>query len=141
MALQRVTKIQTAALQAASLTADSVHDIGTVPNNCVILAAGSECVSAANVGGGHTVTIGNDTDADALGSFDINTAKGLNATITAVNGFTSVTNADTVMSATMASSNAPTAGAFRFFVVYAPMGATEAGALADRDYLTAGTQA
>ena len=57
MALQSPVRIETATLEHGSLTTNSVHDIGTVPLNCVIIAAGSECIAAATVGGANAVSL------------------------------------------------------------------------------------
>ena len=136
MALRDVTRIETAAIAHGSLTTGSTHDIGTVPNNCVVLAAGAECTAAATIGGANAVSFGvTGGDVDLLGTADINGAKTLNATTTTVNGITNITVADTVITAKLAASNAPSAGSFKFFVVYAPMGATGAAAEVDRDLL------
>ena len=136
MALQSVTRIETAELAFGSLTASSTHDIGTVPDNCVILAAGAECTSAATIGGANAVSFGvTGGDTDMLGTADINGAKTLGASTTTVNGITNVTTASTTFTALTAGSNAPSAGSFKFFVVYAPMGATGAADEVDRDLL------
>jgi hypothetical protein len=136
MALQSPVRLETAVLAHGSLTANSVHDIGTVPRNCVVLASGSECIAAATVGGANAVSLGvTGGDIDAQGTVDINAGKTANAIITAVNGLTNATNADTLISAKIAGSNAPSAGSYKFFVVYAPMGATRAAAEVDRDQL------
>jgi len=136
MALQSPVRLETAVLAHGSLTANSVHDIGTVPRNCVVLASGSECIAAATVGGANAVSLGvTGGDIDAQGTVDINAGKTANAIITAVNGLTNATNADTLISAKIAGSNAPSAGSYKFFVVYAPMGATRAAAEVDRDRL------
>jgi hypothetical protein len=134
MALQSPVRLETAVLAHGSLTTNSVHDIGTVPRNCVVLASGSECIAAATVGGANAVSLGvTGGDIDAQGTVDINAGKAANAIITSVNGITNVTNADTLISAKIAGSNAPSAGSYKFFVVYAPMGATGAAAVAARD--------
>ena len=136
MALQSVTRIETAVIAHGDLTTSSTHDIGTVPDNCVILAAGAECTEAATIGGANAVSFGvTGGDVDLLGTADINGAKTLAATTTTVNGITNVTVADTLITAKLAGSNAPSAGSFKFFVVYAPMGATGAAAEVDRDLL------
>tara|TARA_R110000822_G_scaffold61290_1_gene151745 strand:- start:2 stop:415 length:414 start_codon:yes stop_codon:yes gene_type:complete len=136
MALQSPVRIETATLAFGSLTTSSVHDIGTVPRNCVVLAAGSECIAAATVGGANAVSLGvTGGDIDAQGTVDINAGKTANAIVTAVNGLTNVTNADTLISAKIASSNAPSAGSYKFFVVYQPLGNTKAAAEVDRDLL------
>ncbi len=136
MALQSTVRIETATLAFGSLTAASVHDIGTVPNNCVVLAVGSECIAAATVGGANAVSYGvTGGDTDGFGTGDINSGKATGAIVTTVNGLTNVTNADTVISALTAGSNAPSAGSYKFFVVYAPMGNTGAAAEVDRDLL------
>ena len=136
MALQSLVRIETATLAFGSLTVNSVHDIGTVPRNCVVLAAGSECIAAATVAGANAVSLGvTGGDIDAQGTVDINAGKTANAIVTSVNGLTNVTNADTVISAKIAASNAPSAGSYKFFVVYAPMGATGSAAEVDRDLL------
>ena len=136
MALQSPVRIETATLAFGSLTTSSVHDIGTVPRNCVVLAAGSECIAAATVGGANAVSLGvTGGDIDAQGTVDINAGKTADAIITAVNGITNVTNADTLISAKIASSNAPSAGSYKFFVVYQPLGSTKAAAEVDRDLL------
>jgi hypothetical protein len=102
----------------------------------VVLAAGAECTAAATIAGANAVSFGvTGGDVDMLGTADINGAKTLAATTTTVNGITNVTNADTVITAKLAASNAPSAGSFKFFVVYAPMGATKAAAEVDRDTL------
>ena len=136
MALQSPVRIETAVIAHGSLTTSSTHEIGVVPRNCVVLAAGSECTAAATVGGANAVSYGvTGGDVDMLGTADINGAKTLAATTTTVNGITNVTTADTVITAKLAASNAPSAGSFQFFVVYAPMGATGAAAEVDRDLL------
>ena len=136
MALQSPVRIETATLAFGSLTTSSVHDIGTVPRNCVVLAAGSECIAAATVGGANAVSLGvTGGDIDAQGTVDINAGKTADAIITAVNGITNVTNADTLISAKIAASNAPSAGSYKFFVVYQPLGSTKAAAEVDRDLL------
>jgi hypothetical protein len=136
MALQSPVRIETAVIAHGDLTTNSTHDIGTVPNNCVVLAAGAECTAAATIGGANAVSFGvTGGDVDMLGTADINGAKTLAATTTTVNGITNVTTADTVITAKLAASNAPSAGSFQFFVVYAPMGATGAAAEVDRDLL------
>tara|TARA_B110000211_G_scaffold194634_1_gene222897 strand:- start:88 stop:501 length:414 start_codon:yes stop_codon:yes gene_type:complete len=136
MALQSPVRIETATLAFGSLTTSSVHDIGTVPRNCVVLAAGSECIAAATVGGANAVSLGvTGGDIDAQGTVDINAGKTADAIVTAVNGITNVTNADTLISAKIASSNAPSAGSYKFFVVYQPLGSTKAAAEVDRDLL------
>tara|TARA_R110002124_G_scaffold131105_2_gene293176 strand:- start:1591 stop:2004 length:414 start_codon:yes stop_codon:yes gene_type:complete len=136
MALQSPVRLETAVLAHGSLTTNSVHDIGTVPRNCVVLASGSECIAAATVGGANAVSLGvTGGDIDAQGTVDINAGKTANAIVTAVNGLTNATNADTLISAKIAGSNAPSAGSYKFFVVYAPMGATRAAAEVDRDRL------
>ena len=136
MALQSPVRIETAVIAHGDLTTSSTHDIGTVPRNCVVLAAGSECTAAATVGGANAVSYGvTGGDTDMLGTADINGAKTLGATTTTVNGITNVTTADTTITALLAGSNAPSAGSFKFFVVYAPMGATKAAAEVDRDLL------
>ena len=137
MALQSPVRLETAVLAHGSLTTNSVHDIGTVPRNCVVLASGSECIAAATVGGANAVSLGvTGGDIDAQGTVDINAGKTANAIVTAVNGLTNATNADTLISAKIAGSNAPSAGSYKFFVVYAPMGATRAAAEVDRDRLS-----
>ena len=136
MALQSPVRIETAVIAHGDLTTSSTHDIGTVPRNCVVLAAGSECTAAATVGGANAVSYGvTGGDTDMLGTADINGAKTLGATTTTVNGITNVTTADTTITALLAGSNAPSAGSYKFFVVYAPMGATKAAAEVDRDLL------
>ena len=136
MALQSVTRIETAVIAHGGLPTSSTHDIGTVPNNCVVLAAGAECTAAATIAGANAVSFGvTGGDVDLLGTADINGAKTLAATTTTVNGITNVTVADTVITAKLAASNAPSAGSFKFFVVYAPMGATGEAAEVDRDLL------
>jgi hypothetical protein len=136
MALQSPVRIETAVIAHGDLTTSSTHEIGVVPNNCVVLAAGSECTAAATVGGANAVSFGvTGGDVDMLGTADINGAKTLGATTTTVNGITNVTTADTTITALLAGSNAPSAGSFQFFVVYAPMGATKAAAEVDRDTL------
>ena len=136
MALQSPVRIETAVIAHGSLTTSSTHEIGVVPNNCMVLAAGSECTAAATVGGANAVSYGvTGGDVDMLGTADINGAKTLAATTTTVNGITNVTTADTTITALLAGSNAPSAGSFQFFVVYAPMGATKAAAEVDRDTL------
>ena len=136
MALQSPVRLETATIAAASLTTSSTHDIGTVPDNCVILAAGAECVSAATIGGANAVSIGvTGGDTDSLGTVDINTAKTTASSITAVNGITNVTTASTTFTALLAASNAPSAGSYKFFVIYAPAGATDAADEVDRDQL------
>ena len=136
MALRDVTRIETAEIAHGSLTTSSTHDIGTVPDNCVILAAGAECTAAATIGGANAVSFGvTGGDTDMLGTADINGAKTLAASTTTVNGITNVTTAATKFTALTAGSNAPSAGSFKFFVVYAPMGATGAAAEVDRDLL------
>ena len=136
MALQSPVRIETTTLEHGSLTTNSVHDIGTVPLNCVIIAAGSECIAAATVGGANAVSLGvTGGDIDAHGTVDINAGKTAAATVTAVNALTNIINADTLISAKIAASNAPSAGSYKFFVDYIPMGATKAAATADRDLL------
>jgi len=136
MALQSPVRIETAVIAHGDLTTSSTHAIGTVPRNCVVLAAGSECTAAATVGGANAVSYGvTGGDTDMLGTADINGAKTLGATTTTVNGITNVTTADTTITALLAGSNAPSAGSYKFFVVYAPMGATGAAAEVDRDLL------
>ena len=136
MALQSPVRIETAVIAHGDLTTSSTHDIGTVPRNCVVLAAGSECTAAATVGGANAVSYGvTGGDTDMLGTADINGAKTLGATTTTVNGITNVTTADTTITALLAGSNAPSAGSYKFFVVYAPMGATGEAAEVDRDLL------
>ena len=136
MALESPVRIETAVIAHGNLTTSSTHDIGTVPDHCVVLAAGAECTAAATIGGANAVSFGvTGGDVDLLGTADINGAKTLAATTTSVNGITNVTAADTVITAKLAGSNAPSAGSFKFFVVYAPMGATKAAAEVDRDLL------
>jgi hypothetical protein len=136
MALQSPVRIETAVIAHGDLTTSSTHDIGTVPDNCVVLAAGAECTAAATIGGANAVSFGvTGGDIDLLGTADINAAKTLAATTTTVNGITNVTVADTVITAKLAGSNAPSAGSFKFFVMYMPMGATKAAAEVDRDTL------
>ena len=136
MALQTPVRLETATIAAASLTTSSTHDIGTVPDNCVILAAGAECVSAATIGGANAVSFGvTGGDTDSLGTADINGAKTAGSSTTTVNGITNVTTASTTFTALLAGSNAPSAGSYKFFVVYAPMGATRGANEVDRDQL------
>ena len=136
MALQTPVRLETAAIAHGDLTVNSVHDIGTVPDNCVVLAAGAECTTAATIAGANAVSFGvTGGDVDLLGTADINGAKTLAATTTTVNGITNITVADTEISAKLAASNAPSAGAYKFFVVYAPMGATRGADEVDRDQL------
>ena len=136
MALQSPVRIETAVIAHGDLTTSSTHEIGVVPNNCVVLAAGAECTAAATIGGANAVSFGvTGGDIDLLGTADINAAKTLAATTTTVNGITNVTVADTVITAKLAGSNAPSAGSFKFFVMYMPMGATKAAAEVDRDTL------
>ena len=81
MALQTPVRLETAAIAFGSLTTNSVHDIGTIPDNCVVLAAGAECTSAATIGGANAVSFGvTGGDVDSLGTADINGAKTLAAT-------------------------------------------------------------
>lgn len=136
MALTGPVRIETASIASGSLTTSSTHDIGTVPRNCVVIAAGSECTEAATIGGANAVSYGvTGGDTDMLGTADINGAKTLGATTTTVNGITNVTTADTTITALLAGSNAPSAGAFKFFVVYQAMGGTGAADEVDRDLL------
>jgi|TARA_B110000977_G_scaffold6372_1_gene8922 hypothetical protein len=136
MALQSPVLIETLVLDHTVLTTNSVHIVGTVPENCVIISAGSECVSAATVGGANAVSLGvTGGDIDSVGTADINAGKTSAAIVTTVNGITKFTNASTVISAKLAASNAPSAGSYKFFVAYIPMGATKAAAEAARDIL------
>tara|TARA_B110000908_G_scaffold19519_1_gene21965 strand:+ start:1209 stop:1622 length:414 start_codon:yes stop_codon:yes gene_type:complete len=136
MALQTPVLLETAVLDHTVLTAASVHIIGTVPENCVVIASGSECVSAATVGGANAVSLGvTGGDVDSVGTVDINGGKTAAAILTTVNGVSKFTNAATVISAVTAGANAPTAGSYKFFVAYVPMGATLPAAVADRDLL------
>ena len=136
MALTSPVRLETATIAHGSLTTNSVHDIGTVPRNCVVLAAGSECIAAATVGGANAVSLGvTGGDIDAQGTVDINAGKAAAAVVTAANGLTNVTNADTLISAKLAGSNAPSAGSYKFFVIYQPLGATGAADEVDRDLL------
>lgn len=136
MALQTPVRLETATLAAASLTAGSTHDIGTIPDNCVVLAAGAECVDAATIAGANAVSFGvTGGDVDLLGTADINGAKTAGSSTTTVNGITNVTTASTLITAKLAASNAPSAGSYKFFVVYAPAGATDGADEVDRDQL------
>ena len=136
MALHSPVRIETAVIAHGDLPPSSTHELGVVTRTCVVLAAGSECTAAATVGGANAVSYGvTGGDVDMLGTADINGAKTLGATTTTVNGITNVTTADTTITALLAGSNAPSAGSFQFFVVYAPMGATKAAAEVDRDTL------
>ena len=100
MALQSPVRIETAVIAHGDLTTSSTHDIGTVPDNCVVLAAGAECTAAATIGGANAVSFGvTGGDVDMLGTADINGAKTLAATTTTVNGITNVTTADTTITA------------------------------------------
>ena len=136
MALQSPVRLETDTIAFGALTTSSTHLIGTIPNNSVVLAAGAECIGAATVGGANAVSYGvTGGDVDLLGTTDINTAKTAAATITTLNGITNVTVADTVITALTAGSNAPSAGSYKFFVVYAPMGATKDADEVDRDQL------
>jgi len=136
MALQSIVRLETDTIAFGALTTASTHLIGTIPNNSVVLAAGAECISAATIGGANAVSFGvTGGDTDLLGTADINGAKATAATTTTVNGITSVTVADTVVTALTAGSNAPSAGSYKFFVVYAPMGATKDADEVDRNQL------
>jgi len=136
MALQSPVLLETATLDHTVLTADSVHIIGTVPENCVVIASGSECVADATLAGANAVSLGvTGGDVDSMGTVDINAGKTAATILTTVDGVSKFTNAATVISAVTADANAPTAGSYKFFVAYVPMGATLPAEVAERDLL------
>jgi len=133
MALQSPVTLEVS-VASGDMSASSTHDIGTVPDNCVIISAGAECTAAATVGGANAVSFGvTGGDVDGLGTADINAAKTAGSVVTTTGGATTATTAETTFTAKLAATNTPSAGTYRFFVVYVPAGATRAAATAARD--------
>ena len=135
MALTKAYKVETDAIAHGSLTTSSTHAIGTAPAHSVVIACGATCTEAATIGGANAVEFGTAGDADLICTGDINAAKTLNATTVSTNTNAQYFDTATVINAKTAGSNAPSAGAFKFWMIVQPLSATRAAAEADRNKL------
>ena len=140
MALNGPIRLETAEIAHGDLTTNKVIKIGDLPANSLVLSTGFECMSNATIGGSSPVQFGDGSDTDRFGdTADLNTAA--NKIKGGMAGNTPDTELGycgpaTTVNAKLDGTHVPTGGSYRFFVIYMPMSGGNAGALADRDYLS-----